>query len=131
MRRAEHGKAVDFAAVPQFTGDESGFDGFSDAHVVGDEEANGGLPERHEKRDQLIGAGFDGDVGEGPERSGTGAELELQGVPQELCGRVVSWHRRVGLRKRGGSWRHKLQARDQRGDVLLGASEWAEAQQGV
>jgi hypothetical protein len=80
VRRAKHGEAVDLAAVPQFTCDEPGLDGLSDTDVIGDEEPNGGLPEGHQERDQLVGPRLDGDVGKRPEGSGPGPELELQGV---------------------------------------------------
>ena len=80
MRRADHGKARDLAAVEQLADDQAGLDGLADADVVGDEQADRFLPERHQQRNQLVGARLEGEIAEGAERSGTGAELEAERV---------------------------------------------------
>ena len=69
VRRAEHGEAVDLAAVEQLAGDERGLDGLADADVVGDEQAHRVQLERHQQRHELVGARLDGDLAEAAERA--------------------------------------------------------------
>ena len=64
VRRAEHGQASRLAAVEQLAGDQAGFDGLADADVVGDQEPNRVELQRHQQRDELVGAGLDGELGE-------------------------------------------------------------------
>jgi hypothetical protein len=49
VRWAEDGHACNFAAVQQFLGEESRFNGFSDTHVICNEEAHRVLLEAHEQ----------------------------------------------------------------------------------
>ena len=81
--RADEGEALDLAPVEQFPSDQTCLDGLADANVVGDEQPNGVEPQRHEQRYQLIGARFDIEIAEAPERSRTGAEFEAKRVAQQ------------------------------------------------
>ena len=49
-RGTEHRQAVDLAAVEQLAGDETGFDGFADPHVIGDQHAHRIELQRHHQR---------------------------------------------------------------------------------
>jgi len=80
MRRTEHGEAGDLAAIMQLAHDQARFDRLADTDVVGDQQANRRLTERHQQRHELIRPRLDGDVGERAERTGTGAKLELQRI---------------------------------------------------
>ena len=60
VRRAEHGQTLDLAAVEQLAGNEGGFDGLPDAHVVGDQDADRIELERHQERHELVGRWVDG-----------------------------------------------------------------------
>jgi len=80
MRRTEHGEAGDLAAIMQLAHDQARFDRLADADVVGNQQANRRLAERHQQRHELIRPRLDGDVGERAERTGTGAKLELQRI---------------------------------------------------
>ena len=55
VRRAEDGEPLALAAVQELRGDEAGLDRLADADVVGDEEPDGVLPQRHEQRHELVG----------------------------------------------------------------------------
>ena len=83
VRRAEHGEAVDLAAVEQLAGDERGLDGLADADVVGDEQAHRVELERHEQRHELVGARLDGDLAEAAEGPGAAPQREQERVAQE------------------------------------------------
>ena len=62
--RAEYAKALDLASIEQLAGDEERLDGFPDAHIVGDQHADGVEPERHQQRHKLVDARPDGDLAE-------------------------------------------------------------------
>ena len=77
---AKHGQAGDFATIHQFTGNETGFDGFANAYVVGDQKAHGGQAQRHQQRHQLVAARLYGDVAERPEGARTCAQGQAQRI---------------------------------------------------
>ena len=68
-RGAQHGQALHGALREQLGGDQAGLDGLADADVVGDEQPDGVLPQRHEQRHVLVAARADADARPG---SGTG-----------------------------------------------------------
>ena len=128
VRRAEHGQALDLATVEQLAGDQRAFDGLADTDVVGDQQAHGVLLQRHQQRHELVGARLDGDVAEAAERAGTGAQLELQRIEQQLAGGMVA--RLVARRPREGGRPHGLALQrqiDQR-FVLFATAERAQVQ---
>ena len=84
VRRAKHADSLDLAAVEQFPGDQQGFDGLADAHVVGDENAYRVQPKRHEHRYELVNAGPDGYAAERAERRGPFAERQARGLPEQM-----------------------------------------------
>ena len=86
MRRADDGEALDLAAIEQLADDQAGFNGLADADVVGDQEPDRLLAERHEQRHQLVGTWLDAEIGERAERAGAGAQLEAHGIAQEQPG---------------------------------------------
>ena len=127
--RAEDGEPVRLAPGDQLGGDEAGLDRLADADVVGDEEAHRVELERHEERDELVGARLDGDGAEAPERPGAGAEAEPDGVAQEAAGAEVTEARGVGRRELGGL--DVLERREDPRDLFLRAAERAEDEEVV
>ena len=127
---ADEGVAlVASAAGDQLGGDEAGLDRLPDADVVGDEEPHRVELERHEERDELVGARLDGDGAEGAERPGAGAEAEADRVAQEAARAEVAEARRVGqreLRRLDG-----LERREDPRDFFLGAAEGAKDEEVV
>ena len=87
VRRAEHGQALDLAAVQQLAGDQAGFDGLADAHIVGDQQADRVELERHQQRHELVGPRLDANPGKRAERPGAGAEAQAHGVAQQAAER--------------------------------------------
>ena len=83
MGWAEDGEGLDLAPVDQFAQDESGLDGFADADVIGDEEAGDGLAQRHQERDELVGARLEREVGGRAEGARAAAEGQAERVGQE------------------------------------------------
>jgi hypothetical protein len=116
MRRAEHRHGADFAAIVQFAGDERGFDGLADAHVVGDEQSDRIEPQRHHERHELIGTRLDGDASETPERAGGGAGREPRRVAEQSPGPEVA--EVASVRERKGGRLHRFDA-GQDADHLL------------
>ena len=68
-RGAQHGQPLHGALGEQLGGDQSGLDGLADADVVGDEQPDDVLAQRHEQRDVLVAARADADAGERAERA--------------------------------------------------------------
>ena len=66
---AQDGKTVDLPPVQHLPGDETALNGFSDSYVIRDEDANRVLPQRHEKRNELVGPWLNRDTAETPERT--------------------------------------------------------------
>ena len=56
VRRAQHREPVDLAAIQHLTEDQPGFDCLADAHIIGIEEPDRVLAQRHHEGRQLIGA---------------------------------------------------------------------------
>ena len=56
VRRAQHRKPVDFAAIQHLTEDQPGFDCLAHTHIVGIEEPDRVLAQRHHEGRKLIGA---------------------------------------------------------------------------
>lgn len=77
---AEHGEALDLAAIDQLAHDQPGLDGLADTYVVGDQQADHWLAKGHQQRHQLVGTGFEGEIADGAERASPGAQLEQQGI---------------------------------------------------
>ena len=123
VRGAEHGHALDFAAVHQFAHDERGFDGLADADVVANQQAHGGQAQRHQQRHQLVGPRLHGDVAEAAEGAGAGAQLQAQGVTQQQRRAVVAGLGWVGGVELGRVQRLKLQFGQQRDDVVVSAAQ--------
>ena len=71
--RAYDCEPLDLSAIEEFPGDQPGLDGLADADIVGDEQPHRVELQRHEQRHELIGARFDIEVAEAPERPGAGA----------------------------------------------------------
>ncbi len=82
---AEYSKALDLASIEQLASDEERLDGFPDAHIIGDQHADGLEPERHQQRHELVDAWPDGDLAERAERRRTLAERQARGLPQEVA----------------------------------------------
>ena len=59
MRRAaQHRQAGRIALLQQLGRGQTRLDGLTDAHVVGDQQPDRVLPQRHQQRDELVGAGL-------------------------------------------------------------------------
>ena len=91
VRRAEHGEALDLAAVEQLAGDQRGLDRLADADVVGDQQPHRVELERHQQRHELVGARLDGDPAEA---SGTGRRDERKPEPQRVAQQARAARRR-------------------------------------
>ena len=76
VRRTEHGHALDLAPVQQLAGNQAGLNGLADTHVVGDQQADDFMLERHQQGHQLIGARLHIDATQGAERAGAGAQFQ-------------------------------------------------------
>ena len=127
--RAQHGQAGDFAPVDEFAGNQPGLDGFADTHVVRNQQADGGQPQGHEQRHQLVGARLDGNVAKRAERPAARAQLEAQGIAQQQrCG-MVAGLLGVGPGKRGGGDGLEFKLGDEGDDVFVRTAQGAQAQQ--
>ena len=129
MGWAQHGHALDFASVHQFPDDQRSLDGLANADVVANQQPHGGQPQGHEQGHELICTRLHSNVAEAAEGTGTGAQLQAQGIAQQQgCG-VVAHLGRVGLLERGGlDGTELLQFRQQRDHVVVGAPKGAQAQ---
>ncbi len=127
VRRAEHGKALDLAAVEQLAGDQQRLDGLADADVVGDQQAHRVELERHQQRHQLIAAGLDADVAEAAEWPGAAAQRQRQRIGQQRGGfAVADVVGRRGVEMCRPDVRFEFQV--QPGGVGLGARQRAQVQ---
>ena len=105
----------------------AGLDGLADADVVGDQQPDRVLPQRHQQRDELVGAGFDGEPGQRPERPGAGPEADPQRRPQQPGAR-----RGADVRGSGGGEGGRadlLQRREDAGDLVVAAGQRAQDQE--
>jgi len=57
VRRAQHGKRIDFSSIHQFAQDEAGLDGLPDPDVIGDEQARRLKAKRHQQGNKLAPGG--------------------------------------------------------------------------
>ena len=92
----QYRQARDFASVAELARNEGGFDGFANANVIGDEQADGVLAERHQERDKLVRPRSNTDAAEAAERTGGGADAEASGVTEQAGGAIVARALRVG-----------------------------------
>lgn len=84
MRRTQHTEALDLPAIPQLARDEAGLDGLADADIISDEHAHRIEAHGEEQGDELVGAGLDGDAGEGLEGASGAAQREARGLLQQV-----------------------------------------------
>ena len=124
--RAEHGESLRLALRAQFGGDEPGLDGLADAHVVADRQPDCFLAHGHQQWHQLVGPGFHGDSGQGPERSRAAPEPDAQCCPQQAGGLGVA--EVVGVWRRERSLGDRFQVGEDCGDIAVGTAERAEDQ---
>ena len=124
---AEDGHPPNLAAVQEFSRDEACLDRLADANVVGDQEADGVELQGHEQGDELVGPGLDADLGERPERSGTGAEPEPHRISKQAATVEVAELLRVREVEVGGL--DRLQREIDPGDLVLGATKWTDHEQ--
>ena len=120
---AEDGQAGGVALLQQFGSDQASFHGLADAYVVGDKESDRLLPQGHQERHQLVGAGFYGEPGQGAERAGAGAETDPECCPEEAgayCGACVGG---VGGLEDGGA--DLFQGGEHAGDLVVASAERA------
>ena len=128
VRRAQHCHAVYFTSVEHLAGNQCAFDGFADTYVIGNQQPNSGLFQGHEQRHQLVSTGLHGNVAKAAERARPAAQLELQGVHQQLAGRVIARLGNDGPGESGWADGLKLQRQVNQGLVLLAATQRAQAQ---
>ena len=99
--RARPGRLA-LALGEQLGGDQAGLDGLADADVVGDQQPDGVLPQRHQQRHELVGAGLDGDAGRA---SGTGRRWSgTRSAARRAAGRRAALSpRSAGVGRREGA----------------------------
>ena len=119
--RAEHGHALDFAAIQQFAGDEHALYRFANPHVIGNEQANGIELEGHHERHKLVRPGLDGNAGEAAERAGGRASGEPGRLAQQATGAEVAQVGDRGQRERGRL--HGLDGRHDANDLFIEAAD--------
>ena len=85
MGQAYHRKAIDFMTVEQFFGNQQRLQGFSNPHVVRDEQTNSFLLERENQRHDLVWARFERKLSQALERSCNVAERQAACVVKHLC----------------------------------------------
>ena len=120
-RAAQHRHSGSVALLQQFRGDQARLDGLADAHVVGDQHPHGVLPQRHQQRHELVGAGLHGEPGQRAERSGARPEADPQRCPQQARAGGRSDVLRVGrLEGRRGDL---LQLREHARDLVVTAAQ--------
>ncbi|MDT4830407.1 hypothetical protein FQZ97_638700 [compost metagenome] len=120
--RAEDGQAGDFATVHQFAGDQAGFDGLADTHVIGNQQAHRGQAQGHQQRHKLVAARLDSDVAEGAKRAGAGAQGQAQGIAQQQRGGVVAGACGIGPVEGGRFDGMQFQLGDQRDAFVIGTA---------
>ena len=129
--QTDHGETLDGAAFEHFADDEQGLDGFADADIVRDEESHGVLAERHDERHDLVGAGAEGEFGEGAEGAGAVAEGEAGRVVDEAGGADVAevGGRGGGEAGVGGAVGGDVEREVDAGDFVIRAAEGLDDQQ--
>ena len=101
VRQADDGEPPDAAPLHEFAGEQQRLDRLTDAHVVGDQEADGLLPERHHERHDLVGPRAERELGEGPKGAGAIAEGKPGGVVEQPGRGDVAQIGGLGRRKPG------------------------------
>jgi len=117
--RAKDGETFDIAAIEQLSCNERGLDGLADADIVGDEQTHRIEFERHEQRNELIGARLDGYLPKPAEWAGTSAQRQQEGVAQEKSGVMSRLLARIGTWERSLSNRLGLECAMNEGLVFL------------
>ena len=80
VRRTKHGEPVNLATVVQLTHDQACLDRLAHANIVSDQQAGDRQAQRHEDRNQLIGARLDRDARRRTERSRSPAQRKAQRI---------------------------------------------------
>ena len=123
-RAAQHGQPGRVALVEQLGGDQAGLDGLADADVVGDQQPDRVLPQRHQQRHELVGAGLDGEPGQRAERPGAGPEPDPQRRAQQPGADAVPASSGSGGLEGGRA--DLLQRGEDAGDLVVAAAERAQ-----
>ena len=121
VRWAEHGHARNFATIQQFLGEKSRLNGFSDTHVISNEEAHGVLLEPHEQGDQLVGTRLEVQMPEGSKRSCAGAKTKAQSIPKHTGGAVIACLLRDGVLELSGA--DLFKTAEDAGDLHVSAAQ--------
>ena len=121
---AQHGQTGRVALLQQFARDQAGLDGLPDAHVVGDQQPDRVLPQRHQERDQLVGPGFDGEPGQRAERPGAGPKADPQRRPQQAGTNRGACVAGVGYLEYGGA--DLFQGGEHAGYLVVASAERAQ-----
>jgi hypothetical protein len=82
MGWAKHGQTIHLPPVQELPGHQAGLYGFSDSHVIGNEEANRVELQCHEERHKLVRSRLDTYPGKGAERPGAGPQTKAHGISQ-------------------------------------------------
>jgi hypothetical protein len=90
VRWAEDGNPTYLATVQKLSGNERCLNGLANAHIVGDEHADGVEFERHHQRYELIRAGFHSDSTEAAEWTGRRTRRQTGRIAQEPTRRKVA-----------------------------------------
>jgi len=81
--RTQHCEPLSATLREELAGDQSGLNSLTDAHIVGDQESHGLLPQRHQQGDVLIGPWIDVQGRQRPEGTTRGAEPDTECLSQE------------------------------------------------
>lgn len=129
MRRTQNSDALGGASVQQFARHQAGFDGFSHAHVVCDEHADGVHFQGHRQGDVLVWARRKGYSADGSEWACARPEVQAKGVAEQTCARKIAgaFGGRLGIRRR--AYCVRLYARVYADPVIFGAVRRAQQRQ--
>ena len=128
MWRAQHGEALDIAAVDQFAGDERGLDGLSDTNIIRDQQAHRFLLQSHQERYELVSPRLDGDLAKASERTGAPAKRQHKRVAQEQRGVMAGLLARLRSGERGVGDRFDFEFEVDERLVLLRAGDRTDSQ---
>ena len=120
-RGAQYSQALNLAAIQQLAGNQSGFDGFSDTHIIGNQNPDRILFQGDQQRNQLIRPGVHSQPAKGSKGSGAGAKPQAHRIAKQITGVVVA--RRAGIGKVKTGLLHRLQRQVNAGDITLAAPE--------
>lgn len=96
--RTQHANSLNHAAVEEFAGNQRGFDGLANAHIVGNQQSNWVEPQRHDQWHELIRTRAHGQASHRPERASTAAQSKTGRIVQKPPGRRTQCAARVGYR---------------------------------